>query len=395
MAEFWDFHPLFKLMNEMYDSVYVSMYKPRYQGFREQFTVVEWNERIVSPLLWAYKIAARTFRLLRLIRQHKPDLVVSHHDDANVTVLPSLLLLRLFRSQTRPKFVLWIRNNPTGAHTSGLSGAITTACYRYLYRFADVVVVQNESNKRVLSTAFPSLRPRIRIIPNIYELDTIRDKAKEDLSGAERKFFASGFVFMNLGRMTDQKGQWYLLRAFSAVKRHHPKARLLIIGDGPLQKDLEDLAERLGIGNALLIIPRTPNPFKYYNASDCFVFPSLYEGFPNSISEALALNTPVISADCLTGPRDILCPELKGARTSYPYYGAFGVLLKTFPAQHVFKTVEEQSLSPEEQALATTMERFMTNAKLRARYSKGSERMRVFDARRTEIQKIIRTSLGK
>ncbi len=393
LAELWDFHPLFKLMNEMYDSIFVSMYAPRYQEHTGAFSVIEWKEKLLSPLFWPYKLFARTVKLLRLIREQKPDMVVSHHDDANVSVLPALLLLRVL-GMKRPRFVLWVRNNPVGAHGHTLAGRITLFCYKHLYRYADTIVVQVATNKQVLAKHFPSLKKKIVVIPNIYDVQLIKKHAQEPLRAQEKKFFANSFVFSNLGRMTDQKGQWFLLRAFSVVAQKHPNARLLLIGDGPYAAQLRTLATELGIAEKMLFINKTPNPFKYYKASNCFVFPSLYEGFPNSISEALTLNVPVVAADCLTGPRDILCPELVAKEPkTYPYYGKFGILLRPFPAGPFFESVAAKPLLRQEKELAATMERMLVEKSLQKKYSTGSERMKEFDAKQPAVQALIHEQL--
>ena len=70
------------------------------------------------------------------------------------------------------------------------------------------------------------------------------------------------------------------------------------------------------------------NPFKFISRSTIYVFPSLYEGFPNALVEAIACEIPVISSDCKSGPREILAPETNiDVETKIIEYAKYGVLI--------------------------------------------------------------------
>ena len=61
--------------------------------------------------------------------------------------------------------------------------------------------------------------------------------------------------------------------------------------------------------NYILFSGRQRNPYNYLKNSNCYVFPSLFEGFPNALVEAMICGLPVISSDCKSGPKEILSPE--------------------------------------------------------------------------------------
>ena len=79
------------------------------------------------------------------------------------------------------------------------------------------------------------------------------------------------------------------------------------------------------------------NVFPFLKKSDCFIFTSLWEGLPMTLIEALSMNLPIISTDCKTGPREILCPEIDLKKEiQYPYLGEYAVLIQPFPYEMIF-----------------------------------------------------------
>lgn len=117
------------------------------------------------------------------------------------------------------------------------------------------------------------------------------------------------FYFVTAGRFVKQKGQWHLLKAFSILHKKIKNIRLIILGDGELREELKKLAINLNIDDAVDFIGFIDNPYAYIAKSSCFVLSSLFEGLGNVIIEAMACKTPVISYDCLAGPRELLAPD--------------------------------------------------------------------------------------
>lgn len=112
-------------------------------------------------------------------------------------------------------------------------------------------------------------------------------------------------VISTMGRNDYIKGIWHLVKAFSLVHEKCPNARLVIAGAGNWSA-YKELANELNIENEVAFTGMKKNPFPYVAASDVYVCSSNHEGFPNAVLEAMALKKPVVSADCKTGPREIL-----------------------------------------------------------------------------------------
>ncbi|NIA44654.1 MULTISPECIES: glycosyltransferase [Providencia] len=111
---------------------------------------------------------------------------------------------------------------------------------------------------------------------------------------------------LNIGRLDEQKGQWHLIKAFYLLSQEIDDLYLVIIGEGPEYTNLLNLCEKLKIHHKVFFEGFQENPFIYMKHSSAFVFPSLYEGFPMVLIEAMSCNIPIVSTDCFSGPRELL-----------------------------------------------------------------------------------------
>ena len=386
MGTVWDFWPVLKMFDKLYVSKYISFYEPWLKGEINREKIILFNEKFKNPILWPFKILRRTYKILKIIRKFKPDIVITHHDDANISIIPVIILTKIFRISDNIKFILWIRNNPIESYKEGLYSKIVLLAYNYFYKYADIIIVQTITNKKIIESNFKSLKGKIEIIPNIYDISKLQQLSNEPLEKEYENIFKDSFVFINIGRLTEQKGQWFLIRAFKKVAEKYPNVKVIILGDGELKDKLQELINNLNLQNNVHLLGMQENPFKFLKHSNCFVFTSLWEGLPNTVIEALSLNLPVISTDCKTGPREILCPELDiDAKINYPYYGKYGILTKPFPRAYIWESLDEKPLIEEEKMLAELMIKMIEDEELRKKYSNGLERAEDFD-----VEKIIK-----
>lgn len=98
-----------------------------------------------------------------------------------------------------------------------------------------------------------------------------------------------------VGRLSQEKGQEVLLRAFASIRARLPRGRLLLVGDGPDRAALEALAWELGIADRTRFAGFQRATADYYEAMDLLVLPSHSEGLPNAVLEAMVLRTPVLA----------------------------------------------------------------------------------------------------
>src|SRR5690606_19824055 len=112
-------------------------------------------------------------------------------------------------------------------------------------------------------------------------------------------------LILNVGRLVTEKGQKYLIEAFSKINE---KAdwRVVILGDGPLRNQLEEQVKILGLDKQVQFLGAVNNVDEWLAKASIFVIPSISEGFPNALAEAMSAGLPCVSFDCKTGPRDLI-----------------------------------------------------------------------------------------
>lgn len=113
------------------------------------------------------------------------------------------------------------------------------------------------------------------------------------------------------GRLCPQKHFACLIDAYAQSQTRHTH-QLLILGEGPQRKLLEQQVRDLGLQQQVRLPGFMQNPYPYIANATCLVLSSLHEGFPVILMEALGLGRPVVATDCETGPREIVQAEHNG-----------------------------------------------------------------------------------
>jgi len=112
-------------------------------------------------------------------------------------------------------------------------------------------------------------------------------------------------IILNVGRLEKQKDQITLIKATHLVNKQMD-VNLIIIGKGSQYQKLIQLIRHFHLERKIKIVTNTNKPEAFYKKSNLFVLTSLYEGFPNVVTESISMNLPVISSDCKSGPKEIL-----------------------------------------------------------------------------------------
>lgn len=317
------------------------------------------------------------FKYYKVVKKNNPDILISFLEISNfITIIIGKLLKR--------KIIVSEHTNPIKIfQEKGFIGKLYVFLIKKLYSKSDLIVTVSNEIGEVLMREFNIDRKRIITIYNPHNISYYRRVSKELLEKRYSKIFSNSFIFIHVGRLTEAKGQWFLIRSFKKVVEKYPNVKLIILGEGELKEKLKNLVKKLKLEKNVFLLGNQKNPFKFVKNSDVFVFPSLLEGLPNTVIEALSLNNPVISSDCKTGPREILVPSLGiDKKVKYPYYGEYGILTKPFPRKFIWKTLEEEPLIEEEKMLADLMVEMIENKELRKKYSKGLKRAKDFDTKK-------------
>ncbi len=283
---------------------------------------------------------------LKKIKQDNPDTVF-----ISFLEYPNLLnLLTAKWSRT----IISVRNHMSTKNGRSLKGLFWKITIRLFYNRADLIIAVTEDIKRDLVDHFGIEEEKIQVIYNYYHLDQIREQGNQDLDPQYESIYQHPVV-VTMGRMNWQKGQWHLIRAFAALHEQFPDLQLVILGEGKLEKDLKELSKQLGVAAFVHFPGFQKNPYPFIKNAKMFVLPSLVEGFPNALVEAMALGIPVIATDCHSGPREILAPDDSNGFVNYlavdpdRYYGVL------VPVDQAIDTNDQSSLSVEEIYLADSI----------------------------------------
>lgn len=241
-------------------------------------------------------------RLRALLRRQRFELVLSFQEAANI---PVLLALRLMAPAERPRSAVSTQSAPSVvlADAKPRTRWRVSTAMRRLYPLADRVIVASQGVAGDIAAVAPGAAGRIICIYNAGIDASVVERAREPYS---HPFFETGEpVLVACGRLTEQKDYPTLLRAIARIRTERP-ARLIVLGDGPLQRDLTALARELGIDDAVDFAGYVDNPHPCMARASIYVLSSRSEGFGNVLVEALALARPVVATDCPHGPGEIL-----------------------------------------------------------------------------------------
>ncbi|HXG80631.1 MAG TPA: glycosyltransferase [Sphingomicrobium sp.] len=179
-----------------------------------------------------------------------------------------------------------------GLHDMFLRGSIAA-----LYPRADARVAVSEGAARDLSSLGCLDRESIDVIHNPVSLGT--------RLGAEPDWGGEGVRVLAVGSLKPVKNYPLLLEAFAQFAATRP-ARLLILGEGELRLELEQLATTLGIADRVMMPGEIGDPSPYYASAQLLVLSSDHEGYGNVLVEALHHGLTMVSTDCPSGPSEIL-----------------------------------------------------------------------------------------
>jgi len=229
--------------------------------------------------------AQRLLALRRLIVERQPDIVISFLPNVNVAAIMASAFLRI-------PLIICERNDPSIEPQPKLE---KFACW-LTYRYADMLTVQTDVVAEKVMQIYPRLK-KIRSIANPLPDGVVA--IKKSRSNKQRK------ILLSLGRLDRQKQVNLIINAFAGVVPRFEEWDLHIYGDGPLKVELEEQIRNLGLQGCVFLKGNTTEPWQIMAGADAFLMTSKYEGFPNSLLEAMGVGLPCVTFDCPSGPREI------------------------------------------------------------------------------------------
>ena len=315
--------------------------------FSDDPTTNIWWKRLLRMFVLIYK-------LRRLKRKYKIDLTISFGEQPNIINI---------LTRGKRKTILSVRSLLSKELVIYPKMKILNWFIKFWYNKANQIIVPSQLAAKDLIAHFGIRADKLKVIYNYIDQEKISGLSSEPMDNIFHQELFQYPVLLNVGRITPAKGQWLLLIALKKIKQIHPNFKLVIIGEaekeGDLRKVLFGLASELGLkvydcsremekslGYDVFFLGFQVNPFKFMKRSKMFVFPSVFEGFPNSILEAMQCGLPVISADCLSGPREIMAPESDlQINIQRPETTEFGILCPALPNGNPHLPIKEEILS--------------------------------------------------
>jgi len=291
------------------------------QGLRVDLVVIEpvRHEALLSELPPAVRVVGLKWprrgllcfpALAGYLRREKPAAVLSPLTSANLVAIWARRLAGVSTHVT-------IRHPTTFSRQmqmmNPLSGRLLLTLMRRFYPQADGIVAVSQGAARDMVRTLGLPLARLRVIYNPTVIPELFAKAREPV---QEPWLAAGQppVILGVGRLGQEKDFATLMRAFAQVRQQRP-ARLIILGEGRERARLQALVSELGLRGQVALPGFVANPYAYMARAQVFVLSSVFEGLPNTLIEAMACETSVVSTDCQSGPREILEDGLYGRLT--------------------------------------------------------------------------------
>ncbi|MFH1787846.1 MAG: glycosyltransferase [Candidatus Altiarchaeota archaeon] len=232
------------------------------------------------------------WRLYRLIREKRVDILHTYLFHAN-------LIGRIVGKLAGVPVII------SSERIMGLEGRYRLLLNRFTAPLTSALSCNSEAVKKFMTDEVGLPGDKITVIHNGVDLDKFGVGA--DRKSIRRKLgLKNGDVAcMTVARLDRQKGVEHLIDAAAMT----PGAKFLIAGEGPLKEKLEELAKAKGLGKSVTFLGLRRDIPELLKASDVFILPSLWEGFPNVVLEAMAAGLPVIATDTSGTPEAVVQGE--------------------------------------------------------------------------------------
>lgn len=259
-----------------------------------------------------YELPVVILRIVNILKDKRPAIIHSHHPPANfVNAGVTLILKAVFKQKLLS--IHGYRNSKKGL------GKLARLFERMSRHQANLIICSSNGVRQsfgflgkgnVAEVSLVSGKPEYVTILNSVDVRALRalrgrsKRREQSLDSAVRRVYKVCCV----ASFKSQKNHAVLLRAFSMLAKRIPNISLVLIGDGALRPAMEELALELGLENSCRFMGHVKNPEDIVEKSDLFVLPSLWEGMPKALIEAMALGVPCV-ASRVEGVVEIMNPE--------------------------------------------------------------------------------------
>ena len=288
----------------------------------------------------------------------------------SLTLRPNLInsLSRFFYDKS--KTILYEVATPSLQYQNkSLSSWIIKILIKKIYPLAKILISNSYGVANDLKKNF-NIKNSIKVIYSPIDIGFIRNISNQKCDIFEND---KRIKFITVGRLDAGKNHQMMIKSFS--KLSDINTVLYILGDGILKQELEELVYKLNLKNRVIFLGFDNNPYKYLSKADIFLFSSNFEGFPTVLIEALACSLPIVSTDCLNGPREILDKNINNC---------------LYHTKEELNLVEYGILTPVQNELVfhDAMNLIINNTKLKLKYKQNSYDRSIYFSKEKSINSI-------
>jgi glycosyltransferase involved in cell wall biosynthesis len=233
----------------------------------------------------------RIYVINRYLKKKKPEVIISFLETMNITILLSSFFIKGINVK-----IISDRNNPLKSEKPLLILILKII----FYRFSNYLVLQTQGIKKNYNFFDKS---KIKIIKNLIS-DNIKTSKKKKLN--------KKIKIISVGRLEEQKGYDILIKSLSLLKKKNINFRCDIYGVGSKKNEIINMVQSNDLSKNVFLRGVTSNILNLYHKYDIYVLSSRYEGYPNTLLEALSAKILCITSDCDYGPKDIINNNYNG-----------------------------------------------------------------------------------
>lgn len=346
-----------------------------YRGTIYSLNIKEPKSR--ESIAYQFKVFLKRIKVIKQLKQQNHyDTVVSILTSANV----ANVLCKTKDCKSVITEVIMPNENPSFKEKY-IIGGVTTK----FYNKADCVVAETNAMADNLIKNHRVSAGKITVIPNSISVEGICKQAEKELTLDEKDIFSVEKTFVTAGRMQYQKAHWHLIRAFNDVVKNDSSAKLVIFGEGELKEMLQKLIDAYHLGKNVFLKGFTNELDKYVAHCRVFVFPSMFEGMPTALLQAMAVGTPCLVTDFYSGAREVLGDEKTPTEhICDTLHTEWGIMTPVCSGKYYNA---DEPLEKEELLLAEAMISLLNDDDLREKYSLAAKKRSYHFDNNTVIKK--------
>ncbi len=294
-------------LNEKYNVTVIAYNGAPAADLEENLIILNSGDKKENALAGFICEIKRISALRKITKEENLRLLMSLSEESNFAVAFSFVPVK--KSIFCPSFASLFKNEKK---------------YGGMLKQADAILTRTHSLGAAIKEKFPTLASKVKSVEIHVDTERISALSKEAISEEYAAFYKEHKTIAVSAPFTYEKGQWNILKAFSMVKDSVKDAGLVFIGKGgELADAIKKMASESIYNKDILFIEEEENPYKYIANANGYVQSDISDGAQVYLLEAMASNTPVAAADCMTAEIlfDNYDPKFKCDKMMFADYG--------------------------------------------------------------------------